>query len=276
MEKFELSGITLTACGIFGSNSLELHARSTTPYITNRYMIELPIRSGGTNYVEDLGYEIDTDTVFFIKPNTTRYTVFPLHCFSLHFTTEDQGLIKILDKIPICMKPQNQSIIYNCFFDMICISNEEAQNYEILLISKFFKLIALLIQASTLTNNSFSNSKFSELSLDAIKTAKKYIDDNYNEKITLKQLSDMVNLSPIYFQRIFTSATGKTPHKYLLDRRLKFAKRLLLISDSSLTEISNLCGFSSQSRFNVIFKQEEGITPTEYKKKNRLINYEIL
>lgn len=267
---FEFLGILFENCGVFGSSAIETTAKKSNIQTVTHYVIELPLETGGTTYVNGVGQKISPNTLFFIKPGAIRYTVFPLRCFALHFKTNNPELIKIFDDIPFFIELQNRNKIYSCFLEMIQIFTNKSPHFEISYMNKFFEFIDLIIQDSSSTNNPFINTK---LSGTAIKEAKNYIDTHYHEKISLEQLSNMVNLSPIYFQRVFTAITGKSPHKYLLDKKLQVAKELLLVSNYNLTEISNMCGFSSQSRFNIVFKQTEGMTPTEYKKKNRINNY---
>lgn len=270
MEALELFGILFEGCGVFDSSDMPRHNSISAVHKTTRYEIELPFEKGGINNIDGVDREIDTDTLFFIKPNSTRFTVYPFKCLSLHFSTKDSNLNKVLEDIPTFITLQNRNEIFSLFFKMVCIFSEHPPHFEISFISTFFELIHLILKESSPINNIVPTIK---LPVNAVKQAKNYIDTNYQNKITYEEICNAVNLSPVYLQRIFTAATGKSPHKYLLDKRLQIAKELLLLSNHNLTEISNMCGFSSQSRFNVVFKQIEGVTPTEYKKKNRIKNY---
>lgn len=271
MKKIDFFGISFLSCGIFDTSTIPQPYTSTrSPNLKlDKYVIELPFEAGGTNFINKIGYEITSDSLFFIKPNSVRYTIYPLKCLCLHFTVEDPNFIKLLDNIPVYSNPQNRTEIYKCLLEMVYLFADRPQNYEISFLSSFLKLLDLTIQ----NISTYSSNIIISLPQNSIIKAKNHIELNYHTKITLEQLSNMVNLSPIYFQRIFTAATGKSPHKFLLDKRLSVAKELLLVSNHSLAEISNMCGFSSQSRFNIVFKQNEGLTPTEYKNKNRIKEY---
>jgi len=261
-------GISFLSCGVFDtSNIISPFSMTRSPVIkTDKYVVELPFEVGGKNFINDVDYSITPDSIFFVKPGSRRYTVYPLKCLCLHFNVSDQRFVKIFESIPTYSKLQNRDEVYKCFLELIYLFTDRPENFEIPVLSAFFRLLELILE-----NNSANTSDLTiTLPRNAVIKAKNHIELHYNTKITLEQLSSMVNLSPIYFQRIFTAATGKTPHRYLLDKRLSVAKELLLVSNHSLTEISNLCGFSSQSRFNIVFKQNEGLTPTEYKNKNRI------
>jgi AraC family transcriptional regulator len=58
---------------------------------------------------------------------------------------------------------------------------------------------------------------------------------------------------------------GKTPHSYVLDRRLDLAQQLLLETNLRIVEIAVRCGFSSQSQMTTTFHHRLGITPGQYR-----------
>lgn len=83
----EFLGILFEECGVFDSSGIETNAKKANTQIVNRYVIELPLETGGVTYVNGVGQRIDQNTLFFIKPGAIRDTVFPLRCFALHFKT---------------------------------------------------------------------------------------------------------------------------------------------------------------------------------------------
>ena len=99
----------------------------------------------------------------------------------------------------------------------------------------------------------------------AIRRAKAYIDANYQQDITLNDLSNAAFLSPFHLARVFQQATGLPPHVYLIQRRIARAKELLL-QGWSLTEVAYELGFVDQSHFHRHFKRIVGITPGEYRR----------
>ncbi|AXT59679.1 AraC family transcriptional regulator [Aquimarina sp. AD10] len=89
--------------------------------------------------------------------------------------------------------------------------------------------------------------------------------DRWDEFITLNELSNELNVHPVtiskYFSKYFKCSFGE----YM--RRIKIEKAILYLkhTDKSLTEITFLCGFSDQSHFSKIFKQNTGFKPNEFK-----------
>ncbi len=96
-----------------------------------------------------------------------------------------------------------------------------------------------------------------------------YLTENYNQKLTNKEIFEIANLSPYYFIRLFKKETGKTPHEYLLHLKIEKAKELLAFSNYSVTEICFICGFSEHSHFSKVFKKLSGSTPLQYRKENK-------
>ena len=84
---------------------------------------------------------------------------------------------------------------------------------------------------------------------------------------TVKDLCGKLNYSRVQLNRLFKKHFGKTPHDYLIQRKLGYAKNLLEISNMSTSEIASKVGFSNLSQFNIDFKKEYGVTPGAYRKK---------
>jgi AraC-like DNA-binding protein len=97
-----------------------------------------------------------------------------------------------------------------------------------------------------------------------IASAKIYIDENYQESIDLEEISQQAFLSRFHFHRLFTKIYRRTPHQYLIQKRLNKAKDLLA-ENKQVTEVCNEIGFESIGSFSVLFKKEIGFAPTYYR-----------
>ena len=92
-----------------------------------------------------------------------------------------------------------------------------------------------------------------------------FIRANIEQEFTVAELSRIACMSVAHFSRSFKAATGRAPHEYVSRERLELAKRLLLTSDRSLTDIAFSTGFSSQANFNRAFRRTIGTTPGAYR-----------
>ncbi len=95
--------------------------------------------------------------------------------------------------------------------------------------------------------------------------AKDFMDANFDQKITLQQISREAALSPYHFLRLFKSLHRTTPFQYLTSERLKAAQYLLANSSQSVLEISESVGFENNSAFGRSFKRHFGVSPARYR-----------
>lgn len=93
-----------------------------------------------------------------------------------------------------------------------------------------------------------------------------YIDRNYGSMtLSREMLAEKFGLSVRHMSRIFTKQYNKGVQEYIMDVRLEHAKQLLLNSKLSLAEITAMVGYSSQSYFKRLFKEQTGCTMTDYR-----------
>ncbi len=99
-----------------------------------------------------------------------------------------------------------------------------------------------------------------------IEDAISYIHENYNQQITLADISGRVYLSSYYFTKLFKSKTGKTFVEYLTDYRIDIAKKLLKSNlDYRIQDICEMVGYSDKKYFCKCFKKITGMTPAGYR-----------
>lgn len=106
-----------------------------------------------------------------------------------------------------------------------------------------------------------------------VTACKDYIYSHLKERITIKNLSDELKVSPSYLSRLFKKETGVSISAYILEKKMEAAKNLLRFSDYSIIEIANRLSFSSQSHFIQEFRKSTGITPKKYRDKHHMIEW---
>jgi AraC-like DNA-binding protein len=90
-----------------------------------------------------------------------------------------------------------------------------------------------------------------------------YIDANLGERNDLHTLAKLAGVSVHHFAHAFKQSTGLSPHKYVLEQRMKQAQQLLQ-ADKSILEISHILGFCNQAHFTRTFTREIGASPGYY------------
>jgi AraC-like DNA-binding protein len=102
------------------------------------------------------------------------------------------------------------------------------------------------------------------------------IRNQYCEPLTLESMAEAVHLSPSHFSHLFKQYYQTSPMQFLRNYRIEQVKKHLLTSDKSLTQIADLCGFSSIHVLSRVFKEVTGQPPSDflrYAKQQILINF---
>ena len=95
----------------------------------------------------------------------------------------------------------------------------------------------------------------------------KYINENYNHITDIEQIADHFFISKYHLCRIFNKNLGIPLITYLNTIKIREACAMMRHGHSNLTDVAMACGFNSSSYFCKVFKNEKGISPTEYKKQ---------
>ncbi len=94
-----------------------------------------------------------------------------------------------------------------------------------------------------------------------------YLEQHYNEKITLEKLSEHFFISKFHLSREYKKTYGITLFHDLTAKRISHAKSMLRFSEDSVESIAAATGFQDAGYFIKVFRQSENMTPLEYRKK---------
>ena len=92
-----------------------------------------------------------------------------------------------------------------------------------------------------------------------------YVRQHISDTITTEKIAEALFLSRGYLSTTFKKKTGMSLSNYITSIKIEEAKRLLLSTDKSMSQISAYLGFSSQSHFSSVFQKYEGQTPSNYR-----------
>jgi len=93
------------------------------------------------------------------------------------------------------------------------------------------------------------------------------IESRLDADLSLRELACEAGYSRSHFLRMFQATTGITPHRYVLNRRIERARRLLGDAEMSIAQVAYCCGFSSQAHLTLAFRKVCGLTPGEYRRE---------
>lgn len=109
-------------------------------------------------------------------------------------------------------------------------------------------------------------SKISSEAQEYIRQTLLYLESHFNESLTIPQIAENVNISPIYLNKIFKLSTGKTLSEYLNYYRTEKSKTLLLSTNMTINDISKALGYNDVRSYIRFFKKFYNITPNHFRK----------
>lgn len=138
----------------------------------------------------------------------------------------------------------------------LCGYNTVIKGYLLILLSYIFRIMVP-------GNNSFDTitGKITE-----------YIEEHFNEKLSLEMLAKKCFYTPKYFSHVFKQCYNTTVTDYIQKKRLKEGCRLLLETNLSIDEISRTVGYDDDGSFYKYFRKMYNLTPNEYRSKKRNLN----
>ena len=131
------------------------------------------------------------------------------------------------------------------------------------------ELITHIIEHVFAENYLFGRAKKTKLLpiSEEITSTVNYINQHLDENLDIDELAARVYLSHSGLIWKFKKELGTTPSHYISIQRLRYAKQLLLNnSDYTITQVSELCGYSNPFYFTNLFREYSGMSPTEFRK----------
>lgn len=126
----------------------------------------------------------------------------------------------------------------------------------------------LFIDALMRSSNSTQITKGNTLRDFYIKEAISYIEQNFQNEITIEDIAKFCGLNRSYFGKIFHENIGKTPQEFLISYRMTKAAELLKLTDFQIADIGNAVGYPNQLHFSRAFKNVYGKPPRQWRYEN--------
>lgn len=134
------------------------------------------------------------------------------------------------------------------------------------LIGHLYLAIDALIRSTSI----MQTSKISRLQDFYIHEALSYIEQNFQNDISVENIAAVCGLNRSYFGKIFKDGIGKSPQEFLLNYRMIKAAELLKLTKLSIKDVGNAVGYPNQLHFSRAFKNIYGISPRDWRNQNRL------
>lgn len=145
---------------------------------------------------------------------------------------------------------------------MYIVNHKDASPFH--LIGHLYLFIDSFVRSSTSTQVSKGNS----LRDFYIKEAFSFIEQNFQNDITIEDIAASCGLNRSYFGKIFHENMGKSPQEFLISYRMTKATELLKLTNLSIADIGNAVGYPNQLHFSRAFKNVYGISPRQWRYEN--------
>lgn len=180
-------------------------------------------------------------------------------CFSnLHINGKDKGCLTDSTEIPILHLQEEKWEISNYLNAILSEYQSKSDGYQDIISSILQTIIIKTIRLARKTEHQSLSS--------VCLVVKKYIEDNFNQELTLNELANLVYVSPYHLAHVFKEEVGVPPIQYLIHCRIEEAKRLLKDSNLSVREIASIIGYDNANYFNLLFKKIAGEPPGKYRR----------
>ena len=172
-----------------------------------------------------------------------------------------------------CMFPKDSGIFYFSYFDKlegICSYAFDNENKCELYLNENRLYAESLCKLILSLNTEESDIDIKESREKWVRRAKSYIRSNYHRTIKVEDIANMLYIDRKYLRNLFVQYTGESTQQYILKIRMRHAKELLVQTDASVGVVANSVGYTDVLCFSRIFKKYVGISPSEYRKNNKV------
>lgn len=104
-----------------------------------------------------------------------------------------------------------------------------------------------------------------DYSFERLEAAINFMNANYRETPSLKEIAQKSNLAPNYFHRLFKKMFGTTPQNYMTRRRMDEARQLLSTTQLSVKEVADHTGYDNEFYFSRTFKKHINVSPSHFR-----------
>lgn len=268
----------------FYSNNLEHHLKKNREYFHkphkhNFFLCVLFTQGSGLHEIDFETYTVQAGCIFFLRPGQTHFWQFnsspqgyiffhTQEFFEFHFTNNK------LEQFPFYYSFKNPPLV-NIALDKIRRMEskfvEINKEYYSELPFKKQKLANLLSSVYIDLSRHYmaQGQKKEVISLryfSTLRALEQLIDKHYRSQKSAKYYADALHISSKHLNRILRTTLNKTTTQLIMERIMLEAKRLMVHSNNSLSEISEILGYEDYAHFSKVFKKMTHMNPKEFKR----------
>lgn len=249
----------------------------------NEYEIYYLVNGERYYFIEKQIYFVKKGSLVFIDRNQIHKTVGAntnYHDRILMLISEDEiePLFRLSDNIDISaffsknfgiieLNESGQKYVESILCGIMREMKQKHTSYQFLVKTKLAELLIYAMRCKNGENTTIKVETVKTEKYKKISEIAQYITVNYQQDISLSDISRDFYISKCYLSRIFKEVTGFTVNEYINIIRVKNAQHLLEHTEHNITEIAELAGYDSITYFEKMFKKYLEITPLKYRKK---------
>jgi len=242
----------------------------SVPHTHNHMELFYIVGGKGQFLIQDQLYPVNVNNLVIINPNITHtevslnaqpleYIVLGIEGIELANSANSNGQFNILDHF-------ESAEISSCLRNILREMEQKSTGYEDVC-QAFMEILIIRLMRSTSLAVPAEPQIISGNSQCA--AVRRYIDLHFKEALTLEQLAENVHMNKYYLSHAFKREYGISPINYMIGKRIEESKYLLAETDLSMSQISQLLGFSSLSYFSQVFRRTQAISPMEYRQSTK-------
>lgn len=167
-------------------------------------------------------------------------------------------------KLPTILIPNKELEKFEMLWNTFISEMQSNDNLQIDMLQTMLK--RYLILCTRLYKLQFNYQKV-KIELDIINKFSVLVDQHFKSKHSVAEYAQLLNKSPKTIYNIFSKKGTKNPLRYIQERKMHEAKRLLHNSSMQIKEVAYEIGYDNIQAFSRFFKKQEGISPSKFKEK---------
>ncbi|MDO5732623.1 MAG: AraC family transcriptional regulator [Eubacteriales bacterium] len=156
---------------------------------------------------------------------------------------------------------KDRLLVEHCFVQIYHAYLEAGSQWQYSALAAFYTLLALLNREQR--DEALADTK----ALRNVNLMKAFIRENYFRKLRVSDITAVTTFHTDYAARLFKRMVGVPINEYLLQFRIRKAKRLLMDLDLAIADVAEMCGFQHESYFSAVIKSREGLSPRELREE---------
>lgn len=269
----------------FYISDLKTHIQKNKSYITNphkhdSYLCILFTQGFGQHEIDFTSYEITPGSIFMMSPGQTHHWnlsddidgfifIHTEEFYNFHYTKERMSAFPFFQSVyndpHLHLNILDIEKIRN-LFEIICFEYHAELGFNSQIILNYISIIYVLLSRIYFLESKIIPQNSSPY-IEKYHQFELLVENHFRTEKSPSIYANLLNITPKHLNRIAKSNRNKTASEVISERIILEAKRIIVHSKLSLSEIAFSLGFEDYAYFSRFFKQKEGVSPKDFSKK---------